>query len=532
MEHSTLTPVSRGLVIPSPLTPVVALANGNCLEVHCLRTNHQLHSTTTAGMVTSISWGLSKSGRELIAAGSSPDNCVVLIDSETGSVIADIHDSVLPTTNLFLSQRGHLAMVLQHSLGVHFIKSNPLTRTCFVPFVKAPAGRCMKFSPCGNYAAMLTKKDGIDGLTVIHLDSGDVMMTVRGENNFAGIHSVTGIRWVPKAGGLLVYGSLLEPLHKGGFALLALDGSVLYSGKSLFEEHENGAEKRYAETGLGIKTVTVNSDESVAAIGCHDGSLMLINLIEWTLVAIFPHATPEISEHAPPTIFRERTSLVPLDDDVENNRESYEEEEVDSAQEEDPAIELENLPQSNNLVQQQQRQRGLLKRRARRKEPGNEEEDMPYRRSNYFEALTAESDVEITKRLRHVSAANTRTGCVSHAEFSADGMVVATRSEVGGNVVFLWDVKEVRLAHVIILEDDVTSMKWGRNESQLGIVTGGSYVYLWKRSGIAAVHVQADSRWTVPFCARKVSWGCDEDDDLMVVVDGISAKAFLTVYVE
>ena len=479
-------------------------------------------------MVTSISWGLSKSGRELIAAGSSPDNCVVLINSETGSVIADIHDSVLPTTGLFLSQRGHLAMALQHSLGVHFIKSSPLTRTCFVPFVKAPSGRCMKFSPCGNYAAMLTKKEGIDGLTVIHLDTGDVMMTVRGENNLAGIHSVTGVRWVPKAGGLLVYGSLLEPLHKGGFALLALDGNVIYSGKSLFEEHENGAEKRYAETGLGIKTVTVNLDESLAAIGCHDGSLMLVNLIEWTLVAVFPHATPEICEHAPPTIFRERTSLVPLDDDVEHDGESYEEEEVDYVQEEDPVAELENLPQSNNLMKQHQR--GLMKRRARRKEQVNEDEDMPYRRSNYFEALTAESDVEITKRLRHVSAANTRTACVSHAEFSADGMVIATRSEVAGNVVFLWDVKELRLVNVIILEDDVTSMKWGRNETQLGIVTGGNYVYLWKRSGIAAVHVQADSRWTVPFYARKVSWGCD--DDLMLVVDGISAKAFLTVYAE
>ena len=478
-------------------------------------------------MVTSISWGLSKSGREIIAAGSSPDNCVVLIDSETGTVIADIHDSVLPTTGLFLSQRGHLAMALQHSLGIHFIKSNPLTRTCFVPFVKSPSGRCMKFSPCGNYAAMLTGKDGIDGLTVIQLDSGDAMMTVRGQSSLAGIHSVAGLRWVPKAGGLLVYGSLLEPLHKAGFAILALDGSLIRSGKSLFEEHDNDVEKRYATTGLGIKTVTVNADESLAAIGCHDGCLMLVNLIEWTLVAVFPHATPEICEHAPPTIFRERTSLVPLDD-VEDDEELYEEDEVEYEQEERLEAELENRPKINNVVEQHQQ--GLIKRRARRKNDMNENEDAPYRRSNYFEALTAESDVEITKRLRHVSAANTRMACVNQVEFSGDGMMMATRSDVAGNVVFLWDVKELRLANVIILEDDVTSMKWGRNETELGIVTGGSYVYLWKKSGIAAVHVQADSRWIAPFCARKVLWGCE--DDLMIIVDGISAKAFLTVYVE
>lgn len=64
--------------------------------------------------------------------------------------------------------------------------------------------------------------------------------------------------------------------------------------------------------------------------------------------------------------------------------------------------------------------------------------------------------------------------------------------------------------------------------SQLAVVTGGEYVYLWRRSGAAAVRVRPAHKWRGEFGARKVAWA--HANRALIVADGVSAKAFLAVY--
>lgn len=63
---------------------------------------------------------------------------------------------------------------------------------------------------------------------------------------------------------------------------------------------------------------------------------------------------------------------------------------------------------------------------------------------------------------------------------------------------------------------------------QLAIISGGEYVYMWRRSGGAAVRVRPAHKWRGEFCARKVEWA--HANKGLIVADGVPAKAILAVY--
>lgn len=161
-------------------------------------------------------------------------------------------------------------------------------------------------------------------------------------------------------------------------------------------------------------------------------------------------------------------------------------------------------------------------------------------RSSYFEILPNDRQVEITKRVRTFNEKG-RTHCgISLAQFSPRGRYIATRTDNAANVVFIWDVTHLCLSALLILEQDVKSLKWsrtvskdsendGHEESQLAVVCGGDCVYLWKAGGAAVMNISDHIRWQRRFGARKIEWLYD--NSALVITDGVSAKAFVTVFI-
>lgn len=510
MEYSNLIAMSRGLVLPCPTSPLLAAANGNCLDVYDQHTLALQHTTTTADAITHLCWGGSPDLGPLLAAASTPSNSVVVVRADTGRVVLDVHDSPVAPASLRLTARGHLLLAAEHGLSLTIIHVERARRVAVLPFVKlCPASRAALASvdPDARAVAIVTRKNAVDGLCVVCLDTGRRTMARRGPDQMAGIRDVAGVEWT--RAGILLWGAAADPLRHHAIALLTKGGRVLMSGDPaspaafrmgvdcVAAELGPGAEERHDAPGeeqgcaLGIDAVACCKDGSLLAIGGRDGRLRIVNAALWLQLACVSHATPEVDDTAPPVIFRERTKAVPC--------------------------EAENASQAGNVI---------------RDGAGDGAKDEGSQGS-YFEVVMCSGAVEISKRLRSVSR---RRQGVSFAAFSACGGLLASRCDRAGNVVLVWDVRQLRLLAVLILEQDARCVQWsgegddedGDEAAQLAIVCGGEYVYLWRRGGAAAVRVRPAQRWRGGFGARKVAWG--KGNGALVVSDGVSAKAFLAVY--
>lgn len=324
---------------------------------------------------------------------------------------------------------------------------------------------------------------------------------------------MSGLRWL-SSGNILLWGSPLDHLSYDAVALISPSGQLLSKNVSLEPKHDfldetleedmqtrrlsNGSD--YGKLGLGIKTLSVNRQGSLLAIGGYDGILRIVNIARWKVIKTFGHESPEINTSHPPAIFRERTK-----DDIHSDKGT----ENDSA--------------------------NINARKGRHAKPAKRRQTL---KRSYFQVLEAVSAVEITKRVQMANAPGSNAFGLSGVEFSPDGRYLSSRSDKAGNVVFIWDVANLRLSAVLVLERDVRIIRWSKpildeegahEDSQLALSCGEEFVYIWKRSGAAAVTVNADFNWQTPFKARKLAWS--HDNSALLVSDGISANAFMSVYV-
>lgn len=493
---------------------------------------HLLHTTTSTDPITHISWGHSPLlGHLVAAAASSPSNCIVVIRAQSGEAVTDVHESPLALASIHLSSHGHLLMVAEHGLCLTAVSVDSAKRVAVLPFIKPRGHTGAVYDVCqsGRFAAVVTMKDGVDGLCVLNLHTGRVVLVKRGAKQLGGVADIVGVRWVVDERTVLIWGSATDANGYGAIAMVALTGAVMMAGDPACEETfrlgQGCVGSNGGNEGLGINTVRLNAQRSLAVVGGYDGVLRMMNLVTWREVIGFSHESPCIDEEAPPVIFRERTK------EIEN-----EEGEGD-----------EGVENASGLANVKEEDEGEKKRRV-----------------SYFEVVECGDDVEISKRMRWTDGPRSTRFGISFAEFSSCGQYVASRSDKAANVVFVWDVCCLRLFAVLILEQDATCISWSRCISekadgdetleedlsrakaengyakqgarngedvvgaQLAIVSGGEYVYMWRRSGAAAVRIRPTHRWRGEFMARKVAWGCDSS--ALVVSDGISAKAFLVVY--
>lgn len=496
MEYTCLNPISRGLVLPSPTTPYLASASGNCLDIHDITTLTLLHTTTASGPITSLHWAHSPTLGALVCAATTPPNTALVLQAQTGTVLHDLHETPLSTISLTLSPTAtHLIQTFEHSLTTVIHNLIP-HRKLTLQYPKHPS--LIAHSPCRRYLALVTRKNSTDGLLVLHLPTFSTTFSLRGPSSLAGISAISGLSW-PKAG-ILIWGSPTDPLSHRALALFDRTGTLLMTGDPSTESAirlasasiEQPRPPPFAANPLGICAVAVNNSGTLAAVTGHDRRLRLVNLATWMQVGEFAHDSPVVDDVAPPVIFRE--TLKHVDDDEEHETEA-------SAENRSVNITEQHPPKA-------------LKR-------------------SYFEVVDCLSMPTIAIQKRPRAASKTPTTGISHVAFSSEGLYLASRSDEKRNVVFVWDVAQVRLASVLVLREDARSLAWSRTNGEdgpvLAVVTGGEYVYIWRRSGAAAVCVRPEQPWREPFRAGKALWAYD--DSAVVVADGISAKAFLVVYV-
>lgn len=240
----------------------------------------------------------------------------------------------------------------------------------------------------------------------------------------------------------------------------------------LLSVHGDILSEKYIQGADPVPVHTASADDAsmLVALGLQDSQLRLFDSVKCHLIHDFHHKFPETSETAPPLVLREHRSVDERDE---------------------------------SLVR------------------------------TAFEIVECDTDVKIGR----ATCANGTTGSddrdckgVRWCEFSRDGRYVASRDESARHVVMIWDVHFVRLAVLLILKDETLSIKWSNHGSRLAIACGGPWVYIWDSRGAAAVRIGMETEWPPQFEIRKLAWV--HDDNALMLVDGLKAKAFRLVFVK
>lgn len=295
MEYTGLTPVSRGLVAPSPSSEHLAAASGNCLDVYDLSTLNLLHTTTTSGPITHLAWA---QNRPLLAAASTPPNTALILDATTGAVLFDIHETPLPIQALLFSpQATHLLQTVPHGLPATLHK---LSATRRPTFLAGPAPGLSAYSPTSPHLAYLTSSNAL------HIVS---LSTHTATSHTPNLHATT-LHWT--RAGLLLLGKSTHPAPATALSLYSTSGTLLMTGDP-FSMHATRLEPPLPTRAPppkfsappGHAAVAVNHAGTLAALAGHDGALRLVNLALWAGVAVLPFDCPVVDGAKPPVVFRE-----------------------------------------------------------------------------------------------------------------------------------------------------------------------------------------------------------------------------------
>ena len=104
-----------------------------------------------------------------------------------------------------------------------------------------------------------------------------------------------------------------------------------------------------------------------------------------------------------------------------------------------------------------------------------------------------------------------------------DSCYLATKSEGNGRVVWIWDMKKMKLDSMLVLSQSVGSMEWHPCESMLAVSSGSTHMYIWSPCGCFCVEVRGKEEMLVDHLV----WNCDGKSLLVV-----SKLAFCMCYVE
>lgn len=91
---------------------------------------------------------------------------------------------------------------------------------------------------------------------------------------------------------------------------------------------------------------------------------------------------------------------------------------------------------------------------------------------------------------------------VGMISFSPDSRYIATRNDNMPNVVWIWDVVNLRLSVVLQQTNPVREIKWDPTQARLAICTANNKLYLWSPAGCVSVTVPVEASFTV----QRLAW--------------------------
>lgn len=206
---------------------------------------------------------------------------------------------------------------------------------------------------------------------------------------------------------------------------------------------------------LGVKCVRWSPTSQFLAIGSFDQKLRILNHVTWKTVA----------EHLHPAAVELNT--VVIYSEVESRH---------------PKPTLESL--SGRALAQRKYETGLF--------------------SSQSKYETLEPPVALPSVKPDPEKPNPKLG-VGTILFSPDSRYVATKNDNMPNVVWIWDVVNLRLGVVLMQTSPVREMKWDPMQPRLALCTSNSKLYLWSPAGCVSVTVPVETNFTV----QRLMWHPD-----------------------
>lgn len=576
MDFSSPVPASRALVLALAGSGLVAVAHGNTLSVYSLESLVLLETYVLPAPPLYVSC-TSQPPYVVAAASTDSVSVLSLRgdDDAQESVLANISMAHMPVSSLALTDKVLIAFHA-YGLGASVFplrghRSGPLV-PILLRHVMPPRGvlspGCLPctaaLSPCKRFLATALKlPNGSPAVQVVALPDADIIAVATGTVALGGrITEVAGLLWLREPhSSLFVWGQPIDGPE--AICLLSLDCALLQEGipESTTASAEDSASPSFALTSsppqgghstpsplrrkqrrrrssfvlpspvlpsnstgsddvaldvyrdLGVKTASAVQGAPIVAVGGYDGTVRILNVLSWTLIASWNLEHPTVDPNYQPTVYIQREKLL-------------------------PAEEAENRPP------------GMRDRRHMR--PG-------IARASYFEAADCNEHIALPTRKQFGTGAagdDDLLCCgVGLLHISADGRWLATRSDRLPCVVFIADIPHARLASVLVMSADVRSLSWStatnvseRNDSKitrLAIATDGQFVSFWSEAGVAIVQVpdvkdkDSDGRGrtvastrgnTKPFLARRVVW--NDGNDTLLALDTGAAGSFSVIYMQ
>lgn len=557
MDFSEPLPVSRSLVLSVPGTRFLAVANGKSLALRTVDTLALVEKHTLPAVPLHLS--CTKQSPHVIAAASTDSLSLLYLGGEgeledqDENVFLNASLSHMPLMSVLLTGEAAIAFH-PYGLGASVFPLRGLRRGPLVPVllrhVMSPRTLLppsslpptAALSPCQQYfAAALRLPNGSPAVHVVALPAANIVAVAAGTVALGGrISEVAGLVWLAHPHTAIVaWGQPVDGLD--AICLLGPDCALLQEGMACLPiasessassppaanstileaaartstsrtplrrrrrscnpstaspflaanaaAADDGLQDLYRD--LGIKSVAILQSGPVIAIGAYDGTLRLLNTLSWTLVASWNLDHPTVDADDQPSVFLQRETLMPTEDS-ENGR------------------------------------------------PG-------VARTSYFEVAEGIGRFALPPRKQFGQDA---AGCselsstgVGVLTVSADSRWLAGRSDRQPCVVFVVDLRRVRLASALVMSADVHGLSWSTTaeaDAQLVVALDGQAFAIWREDGAAIVKVPDLRRkgraatyargFSKPFLARRMVW--NSGDDTLLALDAGLVGSFSVVYMQ
>lgn len=249
---------------------------------------------------------------------------------------------------------------------------------------------------------------------------------------------LAGLSWSPDGKVLCIWDSVLD--YK--LYLYSIDGRCL----ATFSAYEHA---------LGIKSVSWSPTSQFLAIGSFDQKLRILNHVTWKTVAEHFHGMSVDGNNGKVVVYSEVETKCPR-----------------GGTEMKPC----GLGRSPLLV------------------PSS-----LYLSQSKYETL--DTPVSIPHVKPDPEKPNPKLG-VGTITFSSDSKYVATKNDNMPNVVWIWNVANLRLCVLLLQASPVREFKWDPVQPRLAVCTANNKLYLWSPAGCVSVTVPVEATFTV----QRLSW--------------------------
>ncbi|KAL0913435.1 hypothetical protein M5K25_016896 [Dendrobium thyrsiflorum] len=254
---------------------------------------------------------------------------------------------------------------------------------------------------------------------------------------------LAGVEWSPDDSALVTWDSLLD--YK--VLIYSPDGRCLFKYQAY-------------ESGLGVKTVTWSTCGQFLAVGSYDQTLRLLNHLTWKIFAEFTHI-PTIRGPCDAAIFKEVDEPWQLD--------------------------MSELSLSKDFPKNLQ---------------GNYHENAAEGSSGVKYKLMC-LPISLPYQKPAIDKPNPKQG-IGLLSWSNDSQYLFSRNDSMPNVLWIWDIRHLELAAVMIQKEPIRAAAWDPNCPRLVLCTATAHLYMWTPSGAYCVNIPLPH-----FVVYDLKWNAD-----------------------